>query len=210
MSSHPSTINFPLRQLSSNLLSLLPHFFIFETPQRSTPLLDHLSFDGSSIFLLPSEPGHRLISPRCDRVFGGCERGKRGGVKTRRRRSTLRQAISLSGKRDNQFRASEFRRRRQKQSANGGVYELYLTPATTLVRVYVKTTREIVCVPPLLSLFLLGAAYEMSFSGMMLLKSCSLFFRVRNPFQSVEWHWLLNRVSLLEWIYMCIYRMKFL
>lgn len=92
-----------------------PHFFIFETPQRSQRLsFDHLSFDGSSIFLLPSEPGHRLISPRCDRVFGGCERGKRGGVRTRRRRSTLRQAISLSGKRDNQFRASEFRRRRQK------------------------------------------------------------------------------------------------
>lgn len=141
MTSDPSMTNF-LRQLSFNLLSLLPHFFIFETPQRSTPLLDHLSFDGSSIFLLPSEPGHRLISPRCDRVFGGCERGKRGGVRTRRRRSTLRQAISLSGKRDNQFRASEFRRRRQKQSANGGVYELYLTPATTPVRVYVKTTRE--------------------------------------------------------------------
>lgn len=130
MSSDPSTANF-LRQLSS-LPSSFPHFFIFETPQRSQRLsFDHLSFDGSSIFLLPSEPGHRLISPRCDRVFGGCERGKRGGVRTRRRRSTLRQAISLSGKRDNQFRASEFRRRRQKQSANGGVYELYLTPATT-------------------------------------------------------------------------------
>lgn len=57
-------------------------------------------FDSSSIFLFPSRRSHCLISA-CDRVFGGREIEKEeasAGTRGRKRRSTLWQAISLSGK----------------------------------------------------------------------------------------------------------------
>lgn len=67
--------------------------------------------------------------------------------------------------------------------------------------------------PPLLSLFLLGAgAYEMSFSGMILLQRSLSSLCSREKCVPIGWMAVVKCccVLLLEWMYIYIYRMKFL